>query len=87
MSGLSISAGTLTGTVADLPAATLAAAFGSIASALRCLCDVRFTPNSGHCEVLACSIRRLCLREFPCAIQRFGARTIETHHVVPPVER
>ena len=48
MSGLGISAGTLTGTVADLPAATLAAAFGSIASALRCLCDVRFTPKSGH---------------------------------------
>src|SRR6266404_8249195 len=29
------------------------------------------------------SIHRLRLREFPCAVEDFGARAIEAHHVIP----
>ena len=32
---------------------------------------------------VAGSVHRLRLREFPCAVQDFGARPIEPHHVVP----
>ena len=37
----------------------------------------RYRPQRGH------SIRRLRFRELPTTVQNFGARSIETHHVVP----